>query len=309
MTVTYRSIVLALALSCTLPAATAAQSSAPPRPAAPAAQPAAAPESAGPSGTGTAPSERPQDEPDPDLQLVPAEPDFTLAVLPTGLRLPAGKFAFRMTHRFTRAIASGTVGDFFADFFGFDSAGRIGLEFRYGLQPGTQIVFHRTNDRAIQFLGQQQVLAQTDRRHLSFDVVAAVEGADNFSEDFGGTLGAVIAHRFADRGAVYAQPYVVLNADPAPEELTDDNHTFMVGLGARLRLGQSRTYLVAEVVPRLGYDAGVDHVSFGVEKRAGGHLFHLTVSNALGTTLRQIARGGARNEDWYIGFNLTRKFY
>src|SRR5262245_8041220 len=56
-----------------------------------------------------------QAEPDPDLQLKPGQPDFTLSALPTTLRMPSHKFAFRITHRFTRPIASGSVGDFFAD--------------------------------------------------------------------------------------------------------------------------------------------------------------------------------------------------
>src|SRR5580765_1101575 len=76
--------------------------------------------------TPTAPATPAQSGPDPDLQLVPAEPDFTISALPTTLRMPAGKLSFRLTHRFTRPIASGSVGDFFADFFGFDSAAQIG---------------------------------------------------------------------------------------------------------------------------------------------------------------------------------------
>ena len=86
--------------------------------------------------------------------------------------------------------------------------------------------------------------------------------------------------------------------------------TAVMGVGARLRLGHSRVYVVAEAAPQVGgYDAGVDHVSVGIERRAGHHMFQLTVSNALGTTFRQIARGGANSGDWYIGFNLTRRFY
>jgi hypothetical protein len=58
-----------------------------------------------------------------------------------------------------------------------------------------------------------------------------------------------------------------------------------------------------------GYDPGVTQVSFGIEKRAGGHLFQLNFSNGFGTTLAQIARGGGNNDDWYIGFNISRKFF
>jgi Membrane bound beta barrel domain (DUF5777) len=47
---------------------------------------------------------------------------------------------------------------------------------------------------------------------------------------------------------------------------------------------------------------------FGVEKRAGAHVFQLTFANTQSTTLGQIARGGAP-ESLYLGFNLARKFY
>lgn len=247
---------------------------------------------------------------DPDLRPNAAQPDFTLGALPTSLRMPAGKFSFRLTHRFSRPIASGSAGDFFADLFGFDSSARIGLELRYGVRPGTQAVVHRTNDRAIQFLGQHEVLRQDAGRPYSASAVVAVEGANNFSEDFSATLGAVVAHEFTGRGAVYAQPLVVFNANPDSVLNGQSEHTLLLGLGGRLRLGQSRTYLVVEAAPQVaGYNLGIDHVSFGVEKRAGGHMFQLTISNALGTTLRQVARGGPHRDDWFIGFNLTRRFF
>ena len=49
----------------------------------------------------------PAAQPDSDLQVVIEEPDFTLGALPTTLRMPARKFAFRLTHRFNRPIAEG----------------------------------------------------------------------------------------------------------------------------------------------------------------------------------------------------------
>lgn len=260
-----------------------------------------------PSSSSSAPPQQtPADVTDPDLPLNPAEPDFTLGALPTTLRLPARKFGFRMTHRFGRPIASGSVGDFFADFFGFDSSARVGLEVRYGIRPGTQFVFHRTNDRAIQLAGQQSLLRQSAERPISLDALAAVEGVDNFSEHFSGTIGVVLSRQLGSRGAVYLQPLGVLNSNPDGE----DEHTMLAAFGVRLRLGASRVYVVAEAAPQVaGYRDGVDHVSVGIERRAGGHMFQLTVSNALGTTFRQIARGGQNRDDWFIGFNLTRRFF
>ena len=285
---------LALLVLMTLPASALAQGDATPPPAAAPAAPAR--------------------QPDPDQQFQPAEPDFMLAALPTTLRMPARKFAFRMTHRFTRAIDSGDIGDFFADFFGFDSSARVGLELRYGLVPGTQIGVHRTNDREIQFFGQQDVWRGDTG--LAVQALAAIAGADNFSDEFAGTIGVNLSKRFTTRAAVYVQPIGVFNsnpfadADPAdvPEASLDD-HTFMLGLGGRVRIGSS-VYVFVEAAPRLaGYDAGADHVSIGIEKRAGGHVFQFNVSNALGTTFRQIAQGGPESDDWFIGFNLSRRFF
>ncbi len=263
------------------------------------------------STTGTTSAPVPQgqtgNDPDRDLQVNPAQPDFTLGALPTTLRMPAGKFVFRLTHRFARPIASGSAGDFFADFFGFDSSARVGFELRYGVRPGTQVAFHRTNDRAIQVLGQHQIARVHHRGAVTADAVVAVEGRNNLSEQFSGTVGAVIAHEIAGRGAVYVQPLFVSHTN-APG--TSDRHTMLVGLGARLRLGTSRAYLVAEAAPRVGgLRRGVDHVSLGIEKRSGGHVFQFSVSNSLGTTFRQVATGGPNKDDWFIGFNLTRRFF
>ena len=90
-----------------------------------------------------------QDEDDAVLKL--AEPDFTLIALPTSLRLPKFKSAFRVTHRFTRPLGQGDFGDLAADLFGIDSGAQIGLEYRFGIVPGGEIGIHRTSDRTIEF--------------------------------------------------------------------------------------------------------------------------------------------------------------
>src|SRR4026208_1594635 len=86
------------------------------------------------------------DQSDPDVRVDALQPDFTLAALPTTLRMPVHKLAFRVTHRFTRSLGQGDFGDLVSDLFGFDSGAQIGLELRYGLMPGTQVGVHRTSD-------------------------------------------------------------------------------------------------------------------------------------------------------------------
>jgi 23S rRNA G2445 N2-methylase RlmL len=58
-----------------------------------------------------------------DLKPSLVEPDFTLINLPTTLRLPRHKSAFRLTHRFARTLRS-NVGSLASDLFGLGSTTR-----------------------------------------------------------------------------------------------------------------------------------------------------------------------------------------
>ncbi len=243
-----------------------------------------------------------------DARVDPLQPDFTLAALPVTLRLPAHKMAFRVTHRFTRSLGAGDVGDLLDNFFGFDSGAQIGLELRYGLRPGTQVGIHRTSDRTIELFGQQS-LWREGPHPVAIDALATFEGTQNLREQHSGAFGAIVSRKLARKAAVYVEPIFVVNTNRPPSDLVNPNNTFMLGLGARVRV-MPTTYVVAEVTPRLaGYDPGVNQASFAIEKRVGGHTFQINFSNGFGTTLGQIARGGVTNDSWYIGFNISRKFF
>jgi hypothetical protein len=244
------------------------------------------------------------DDPDEDLNL--AQPDFTLAALPTSLRLPRHRGAFRVTHRFGRPLAQGSFGNLLENLFGLDSGGLIGLEYRFGLRRGTQVIVHRTSDRTIQFSAQQELREQSDATPIGVTLLATVDGLNNFREHYAPGLGLIVSREVSDRGAVYLQPIWIHNASLVPDV---DGDALIVGVGSRWRVSR-HVYLVGEAAPRLRrWRQGTAHVSFGVERRAGGHSFQVNVSNGLGTTYSQIARGGPRRGDWYIGFNISRKFY
>src|SRR5256885_16070222 len=76
--------------------------------------------------------------PSDDAALNVVQPDFTLVNLPTTLRLPSHKSAFRVTHRFGRSLTRGSFGQAAESFFGIDDGAQIGLEYRYGIMPGLQ---------------------------------------------------------------------------------------------------------------------------------------------------------------------------
>jgi hypothetical protein len=253
---------------------------------------------------GAQPVPDPDDDPDADVNL--AQPDFTIAALPTSLRLPRHGSAFRVTHRFGRPLGQGDFGDLLENFFGFDAGGLIGLEYRFGLRRGTQAVVHRTSDRTIQLAALHEVLAQTSSVPVGLTVLASVEGLDNFRDDHAPGLGLIVSREFAERGAVYVEPLWIANAARVDGRRRD---AVVLAFGARVRVSRA-VYLVGETAPRVRRAGdGTTHVAFGIERRAGGHAFQLNVSNGLGTTFGQIARGGPRRDDWFIGFNISRKFY
>jgi hypothetical protein len=246
---------------------------------------------------------------DPDLDLSVSQPDFTIVALPTTLRLPRFKSAFRVTHRFGRPLGDGDLGDLAGDLFGLDAGAQIGLEYRFGVMRGLQAGIHRTSNKTIEFFSQYNVMQQGASRPVGLGVLASIDGTNNFRDSYTPALGVAISRTLGSRGAVYIEPMWVNNSNPDPQELVDDNDTVLIGLAARVRI-RPTVYLVGEVAPRIsGYDPGVTHGTFGLEKRAGGHTFQLNFSNGFATTMGQLARGGFTNDDWYLGFNISRKFF
>jgi hypothetical protein len=247
-------------------------------------------------------------EDDPDMDPNRSQPDFVIINLPTTLRVPRFKSAFRVTHRFGRPLGQGDFGSLAEDLFGLDSGALIGLEYRFGLMRGWQAGILRTSDRTIEFFSQYTLLQQRDGAPAGLGVIASIDGTNNFRDSYSPSIGVVVSRELGDRGAVYAEPMWVNNSNPLPSELTDDNDTFMVGLGARLRV-RPTVYIVGEFIPRTGFAPGANYGSFGIEKRAGGHVFQLNVSNGQNNTMGQLARGGTSGEDWYLGFQISRKFF
>jgi hypothetical protein len=267
--------------------------------------------------------------PEPDLDFDPAEPDFTIITLPTNLRLPRHKLGFGLTHRFARPLGRGDFGDLVSDFFGFDGGAQIGLGLRFGLFRGTQIAIYRTSDRTIQLYEQTELVSP--RRHaIGVSVQASIEGTENFGlsdpriegldATFSPALSLVISRKFGTRGSAYLVPRWVGHTSLIDKQHDEDDSTFLLGVGLRLRLFGS-TYFAGEYLPRLaGYKGSLcagniclgdtkPLLTFAIEKQVGGHAFQLNFANGVGTTPRQTVVEQTRESDWFIGFNLSRKFY
>ena len=244
---------------------------------------------------------------DPDRDPNHSQPDFYVATLPTNLRLPKNTFNFRLTHRFLSPLGDGDFGDLAGRLFGLDSGAQIGLDLKYGLMRGLHVGIYRTSDRTIQLSGQYNALRDA-AAPLGLGVLVGIEGTDNFTEEYSPSVAVVLSRELGDRGALYFVPSFVGNSNLTDID-DDDDYTIVAGLGARLRFARN-SYLFAEGSPRVaGYHRRDGLISFGFEQRYGGHVFQLNFSNGFATTPGQVARGGVSNDNWYLGFNLARKFY
>jgi len=289
MTTVFRTASLLLALTVITPRLAAAQAD----PAAPA--------------NSAAPAAAQAGDDDPDRDFNRSQPDFTVVNLPTTLRLPKFKSAFRVTHRFGRPLGQGDFGELAEDLFGLDSGAQIGLEYRFGLMRGLQVGIHRTSDRTIEFFTQYSLLQQADHG-VGLGVIASIDGTNNFKDSYTPMIGVAVSRELGRYGAVYVEPMWVNNSNLLPSELVDHNDTIMIGVGARIRV-RPTVYVVGEYIPRSGNTPGVNHGTFGIEKVAGGHTFQLNFSDGFGTTMGQLARGGTASDNWYLGFNISRKFF
>jgi hypothetical protein len=254
---------------------------------------------------------------DDDAVLKPAEPDFTLISLPTALRLPLHRLAFRVTHRFSLPLNDTDEGDLWGQLFGIDSAAVVGLEVRFGIVKNGQIVVHHTNDnRTWEFLGQYGIVRQDRGLPIDLTAIASVEiprtpvpRTDNFERQAVTAAGAILSRTFHEHAAVYVEPIYVNDIFNEFNTPSSSDNTLMLGVGGRWRI-LSTVYLVAEAAPRVaGYHANPTHGAFAIEKRLGGHVFQLNVSNSFATTLGELAMGGDPSKNWHLGFNISRKFY
>jgi hypothetical protein len=235
-----------------------------------------------------------------------AEPSFRLVNVPTTLRLPRHRSSFDLIHRFNGNLAEGSFSQHASNLFGLDQGAAIGMEYRFAFTTDLQVVVYRTNiDKTFQFSSRYDVARQGESAPVSVSALVAVEGADNFQERRSPSAGVAMTRTIGDVVALHVSPIWVHDTAAL---LGEERDTWLLGLGARLRV-RPTVFVVGEMAPRLaGHSPGVAEFSFAVEKRAGLHLFQLNVANSQGTTFGQLARGGFR-ESLYLGFNLTRKFY
>jgi hypothetical protein len=263
----------------------------------------------------------------PDPQPVPAstiplQTELNLINIPTTRSIQRHHSYFRLTHRFARDLRRGDFGELASDLFSLDNGAVIGVEYRFGITSNLHAGVNRSMlSKTIQTFARWDALRQSDSMPFSASLMASYEGLNNLQENHQPGAAITISRTFGDALALYATPAFVWDSRAVDfleghdhdhdlgevDEHADHEHTAYVGLGARIRFSKSG-YLVGEYSPRVyGYDPNRGVWGVGLEKRTDGHTLQLNLTNAFGTTLGQLARGGSPH-DIYLGFNITRQF-
>jgi hypothetical protein len=228
-----------------------------------------------------------------------------------------GVLDVRILHRF------GTVNNGIKDLFGLDEANmRFGFDYGLGKNLTVGIGRSNVNKELDGFIKYRPIWQSTGPGSIPFTLVL-ITGMSVVTQDFPEPQDIykfqnrlafyqelVIGRKFSETFSFQLNPiYLHRNLVPGA---TDDNNTWALGMGGRIKLTK-RTAFVVDYQPILsGRQAGTkDPLAFGFDIETGGHVFQLHFSNARGmnekalltTTTDDFWKGEIR-----FGFNLSRVF-
>jgi len=236
----------------------------------------------------------------------------SLVNLPTTTGIDAGRFLFRVSHRFSASVSTG-----YDAFYGFDSPAFVLIGFGYGLTDRLSLTLDRANIFQELDAGVHFVVAEEDESlPFSLAVHAGIGLATEKLPDRGRFDGKNIKMHF--EASFVRQVSERLSFLIVPAYAANTNHwaddrdgTFSIGVGGRYMIFEDMS-LIAEWVPVLaGYKDRGNGWAFGLEKKIGGHVFQIFVLNSGGLTPAQYLPGGdllLKNGDFRIGFNIYRRF-
>lgn len=229
-----------------------------------------------------------------------------------------GVLLFMISHRFGK-LNSGAY-----DFFGLDQA-TIRLGFEYGIGERLSVGIGRSSyQKAYDGFVKYKILRQSSGDRImpltmtwfsSMDLFSLkwqdTERKNYFSSRLSFVHQLLLARKFSDKFSLQVSPTFIHKNLVLTE--ADDNDTFAMGVGGRLKLTQ-RVSVNAEyfyLMPGSVADNFVNPLSIGFDIETGGHVFQLHFTNTQPMFERGFiteTRGKWTNGDIYFGFNLSRVF-
>ncbi len=266
-----------------------------------------------------------------EYEFKDAFPGISLATLPTTQVQSQGTFAYRIAHRW-----NGKVKDGFENFWGLDGGAHMFTQLSFPLFENAMFTVARSSINAtFDFAGKWRFLQE--KADGSMPVSAAiVAGLDWQTREGIAGLGTDVSRTDGERFHFYGQlpiskqlgkvsvlavPGILINGNIQSE---DEGTLFTLGFAAKFLLASDFSIFVESVPILSGADeADVvngmrqendelvfnDVFTVGLEKRVGGHVFHVYVTNGLGLAANQYMSGAEldfRERDFRLGFNIYR---
>ena len=274
----------------------------------------------------------------PKMKYANAFGGITLANLQTAETLEKGAFLYRIAHKFNSPTNVG-----FDQLFGLDGGSSMLTQVGFPFSSRFMLTAARSKVNAtFEIGGKYGLLRETTdgATPLSAAIYAGVDWATAKNvpdpNDLSATpknLGRTAGERFAifaqlpvskqigKRLAIMAVPGILLNGNVAS---TNEETLMTIGFAGKISVSPKYS-LFAEIIPILSGDQTAatlgspptvngkltyyDAFTTGVEIKAGGHIFHLFVSNSAGNTTNQYMSGGDfdfTGGDFRLGFNIYR---
>lgn len=273
----------------------------------------------------------------PQMEYKHAFPGWSLANLQTAESLDKGAFLYRIAHKFNAPVRGG-----FDQLFGLDGGSSMLTQLAFPLSNKLAVTMERSKVNATFEFGAKWRLLR-EKADGSTPVSAAVYAGVDWATRAGlpdpNNLNATLSRTAGERFGIFAQlpvskqigrhlsvlavPGILLNGNVA---VTNEDPLVTLGLGGLVTLSQKYAFF-AEIVPILSGDATVatvgnppikngqltyfDTFAAGLQIKAGGHVFHLFVSNSAGNTTNQYMSGGDFDvaddlRNFRLGFNIYR---
>jgi hypothetical protein len=274
----------------------------------------------------------------PKLEYATAFPGVTLANLQTAETLEKGAFLYRIAHKFNAPVNTG-----FDNLFGLDGGSSMLTQVAFPLSNSFLVTVERSKVFATFELGAKYRLLRerTDGATpisaaiyagVDWATAKAISGRANLSRTDGERFAIFaqipVSKQIGKRLSLLAVPGILLNGNVT---MTDEDPLITIGLAGRIALSQKYS-LFAEIIPVVSGDETAatvpgrvnkngslvfyDTFAAGLEIKAGGHVFHLFISNSAGNTTNQYMSGGDYDittrrpftfvPDFRLGFNIYR---
>ncbi|RMF62682.1 MAG: hypothetical protein D6743_11860 [Calditrichaeota bacterium] len=271
----------------------------------------------------------------PPPEYVEAFPGLSLSTLPTTETLERGVFSYRIAHRWR-----GKVDEGFANLFGLDFGAHMFTQLAFPVTNDVTVAVGRSATNAtFEFSGKWRFLREkTDGSmpisaaiHAGVDWATRKEIADpnnpnrrlsrTDGERFAWFAQLVLSKKVHERVSLLLVPGILANGNV---NLLDEDPIFTLGFGGKIMLFRGFSIFV-EGVPILSGDDGANPVggprlengkavindafTIGFERKVGGHVFHVYVTNSLGLATGQYMSGANfdfADGDFRLGFNIYR---